>query len=408
MSGLCGSCGRPTVAGGLVPTAENRTPGGISGPIPSQVRFSAGGIQKSHLSTYPNPSTAAGPAAARREICCAALMPPRPAPIPNAALDLALAQAGLLTKRQCTDAGLSREQVRRLLRSHELTAMVRGVVLLGAAVPPSGTRSAALDLSRRRAELLGLLAYGSRAISTGLCALVLIGVRGAPAALSPEVALESGDPRRRIPGIRIRQTVVADRIHLDGFTLASPEVALAQAIPEVDRKTAIALMDSALHLRLVSTDGLERAHDLARGHRRVARTHGWWAQADGRAESPAETAARITCADAGYPPDALQLVIHDHRGQFLARVQLGWQLPDGRWLLAEVDGVDIHGTPAAVIADLHRQNPLITSATVLRRYTGADAFTGRVVREVAPVLRAAGWRPGRHIPPGPLRLPAAA
>jgi hypothetical protein len=168
------------------------------------------------------------------------------------------------------------------------------------------------------------------------------------------------------------------------------------------------MMDSTLNLGLLSEEGLRRAHDLARGHPGVARTHPWWAEADGRAESPAETIARLHCADAGYPADVLQLRIVSGSGQFLARVELAWLLPDGRWLLVEVDGIEVHGRPSAVIADLHRQNPLITSSTVLRRYTGADAMSGRLTREVVPILRTTGWRPGAAIPYGPLVLRNAA
>ena len=244
-------------------------------------------------------------------------------------------------------------------------------------------------------------------MATGLCALVLAGVEGAPVDLVPEVTLRHGDPRRQIPGIRIRRVAVRQWILIDGFALLSPEHALAQAVPEVDRMTAVCLMDSALNHNLMTVRDLQRAHDFARGHPGVARTHPWWDQADRRADSPAETVARLRCSDAGYPPDALQLTIRDRSGRTLARVELAWLLPDGRWLLAEIDGIDVHGTPRGVIADLHRQNPLITSATVLRRYTGADAMTGRLAAEVGSILQASRWRPGMANFVGPLVLSGA-
>lgn len=133
--------------------------------------------------------------------------------------------------------------------------------------------------------------------------------------------------------------------------------------------------------------------------------HKWWDEADARAESPAETFARLNCVDAGVRPDALQLHVHDASGCFLGRVELGWLLPDGRWLLVEVDGVDIHGSPSAIVRDLHRQNDLITASTLLRRYTGTDAMNGRLTSEVATILRSTLWIPGRAVPPGPLVLP---
>jgi hypothetical protein len=206
--------------------------------------------------------------------------------------------------------------------------------------------------------------------------------------------------------IRLRRTTVLEWIVVDGFAVASPEQALAQAVPEMKRTVAVAVMDSALNQGLVSADGLARSHDLARCHDGVAKTDQWWDEADGRAESPAETFARLTCADAGLPADALQLVVLDGDGRFLGRVEFGWRLPDGRWLLVEVDGVDIHGTSTAIVRDLHRQNGLITGSTLLRRYTGTDAMNGRLAAEIAPILHRAGWKPGRVVQGGPLVLPA--
>jgi hypothetical protein len=83
-------------------------------------------------------------------------------------------------------------------------------------------------------------------------------------------------------------------------------------------------------------------------------------------------------------------------------------LPDGRWLLVEIDGLDFHGSKADIVADFHRQNRLITGATMLRRYTGADAQSGRLAAEVGEILRSAGWSPGLRVPDGPVRLTMAA
>jgi hypothetical protein len=318
--------------------------------------------------------------------------------------ELAARQAGLVSSAQFAEFGLTRAVMRRVIRTGTLTPVVRGVLELGHALPPPTARTEELDRQRRRAALLGLLAYGPSAVSTGLCALVLLKVQGTPADLKPEVTLRRGDPRRPIPGIRVRRVPVRQWMSVDGFAVSVPEEALAQAVPGVDRLTAVSMMDSALHLRRVSVQGLARAHDLARGHRLVARTHGWWAQADGRAESPAETIARLTCADSGYPPDRLQLVLVDESGRFLAAVDLAWQLPDGRWLLVEVDGIDFHGSKAAVVADFHRQNRVVSPGTLLRRYTGADAASGRLAAEVGLILRCSGWQPGRASTSVPIRI----
>jgi hypothetical protein len=234
--------------------------------------------------------------------------------------------------------------------------------------------------------------------------LVLAGVQGAPVDMVAEVTVRGGQPRQSIPGIRLRRVPVRQFVVIDDFPLIPPEHALAQAVADVDRMTAVALMDSALNRRLISPRGLARAHELIRGHRGAARTHGWWSEADGRAASPAKTAARLTCTDASHPPDELQLVVLDGRGQFLARVEFGWRLPDGRWLLVEVDGLDFHTSPSAIIADFHRQNTVITAGTLLRRYSGSDARSGRLAAEVGRILNAAGWRPRCWEPVGKIQL----
>ena len=340
-----------------------------------------------------------------RESAPLGAMPTPATPLPAALQRLALSQAGLVSAAQCSDTDLAPSPLRRLVRAGTLLPVVRGVYLVtdSVVVPPS--RGAAHDLRRRRAAITGLLAHGEQAVATGLAALVLLGVQGAPSDMSADVALRDGHSRRPIPGVRLRQVRVRKWLSVGDFACVPAEVALAQAVPEVDRLTAVCLMDSAMNRGLISPADLEHAHDLARGHRGVARTHEWWRHADHRAESPAETFAWLTCADAGYPPDVLQLRVTDARGRFLARTELAWRLPDGRWLLVEVDGVDYHGSAEHRIADLHRQNPLITAATLLRRYSGADAMSGRLAADVVPILRAAGWRSGAVIPGGPLRLP---
>lgn len=332
----------------------------------------------------------------------------RPAPLPRDLLERASIQEGLISWRQGIEAGLSAPQLRCLTRAGELTAVVRGVFEIPAAIPVLTTVSAALDHRRRRAAVLGLLAYGPRAVATGLAALVLAGVQGAPADMRPEVTIRGGDPRAPIPGIRLRRIPVRQIVMFDDFPLIAPEQALAQAVADVDRMTAVMLMDSAMNRRLVNRRGLARAHELVRGHRGAARTHRWWTEADGRAASPAETAARLTCANAGHPPDEIQLVILDGRGGFLARVEFGWRLPDGRWLLVEVDGLDFHTSRPAVLADFHRQNRVITAGTLVRRYSGSDALRGRLATEVGQILDAASWRPGRWTPVGEIRLATAA
>lgn len=321
-----------------------------------------------------------------------------PAPLPPALRRLAVRQAGLVSLRQCAEHGVPADRVTRAARSGRWRRVARGVYDVGADVGTAGPADLdRYDARRRRAAVLGVLAHPG-AVATGLCALVLQGVRGAPVDVRPEVTFPDGSAREAATPVRVRRLPLRRWTFVDGLPCCVVEDALAQAVPCVDRRHAVALMDSALHRRTVSSDGLARAHDAARGRPGVERTHRWWSEADARSESPAETWARLTCADAGVPPDTLQLVVVDRQGRFLARVDLAWFLPDGRALLVEVDGQEVHSRPEALFDDRARQNRIVTGRTVVRRYTGRDAWRGSLAAELTQLLGAAGWRRGRTGP----------
>jgi len=322
-------------------------------------------------------------------------MPRRPAPLPDAVRELAARQAGLVATRQCTAHGMSREQVVARARAKTWEQVVHGVYDTGV---PSPVDADPYDRRRRRSACLGLLAHPG-SVATGLCALVLHGVQGVPADVVPEVSMPTGAPRAARPPVRLRRLAVERWDDVDGFRCTPAPEALVQALPGLPRLRGVALMDSLRHAGRLEDDVVERLRSSARGRRGLARTHGWWDEIDGRAESPAETWARLSCADAGCAPDAVQLRVADRRGVVFARVDLAWRLPDGGALFVEIDGRDVHSTPAAVFADRTRQNRLDTRRTLVRRFTGADAWHGRVGVEVRRTLLDVGWRP-RPVPAG--------
>lgn len=254
-----------------------------------------------------------------------------------------------------------------------------------------------IDRRRRRAAFLGALAYPG-AVVTGVCALVMHGIMGAPATVVPEVSFPDGTPRAPRHPVRLRRIRVEYPVLVNGIVIAPVIDALAQAVPALERRYAVALMDSAQFRGKLHPAGLERAHDLARFHRGVGRTHSWWAESDPRSESPAETWARLACPDAGIPPDVLQLLVLSPDGRVLARVDLAWLLPDGRWLLVEIDGRDEHDTPAALYRDRARQNSILTDRTIMRRFTGKETRDGTLVNNLTSLLRNARWHPNPATP----------
>lgn len=190
-------------------------------------------------------------------------MPPR-RPLPDEIVLTASRQEGLVDTEQCRRAGLGPDVVRRLLTTSAWSRVTRGVY----DTDPRPVARRPADRRRRRAAWAAMLAFGPRAIAVGPCALALLGVSGLPSRVVPEAALPGGRALESRDGIRLR-------MFDDGMTVvrvgdrhvASPEWALAQAVPELDREPAVSVMDSALHLGLVDPSGLDRAHDHARGRR---------------------------------------------------------------------------------------------------------------------------------------------
>ncbi|MCB7136735.1 type IV toxin-antitoxin system AbiEi family antitoxin domain-containing protein [Cellulosimicrobium marinum] len=301
-------------------------------------------------------------------------------PLPHALLARASAQGGLVALAQCRDAGLTDKEVAGLVRRGRFARLTRGVY--DTVVSPLAARP--WDERRRRAAWSGLLAYGDEAVAVGTSALVLHRVQGLPPHLRPEVAVARAANRRDRDGLRLRQFDAGmTTVEIAGRRVASLEWALAQAVPELPRPNGLAVLDSSLYRGLLDGAGLRRAHDAARGRRGIASRHPLFELADARAESPLESFARLDCVDDGVPPDVLQLPVRTAGTE--ARGDLAWRRRGGRWLVAEIDGREVHDAPDAVYADRARQNLLVATGRVdVLRFTGRDV--GRIGRTVRAAL----------------------
>ena len=150
--------------------------------------------------------------------------------------------------------------------------------------------------------------------------------------------------------------------------------ALVQALPELPRANAVAVLDDCLRRGLQSRADIEGVRQRVRSRRGSAGlAEHVFGRVDPRAESPLETFARLQCVDAGIAPDELQVEIRSPGGRLLGRGDMGWRLPRGRWLIAEIDGRAFHETAEAVLRDRRRQNALVLSGQVdLLRFTASD------------------------------------
>ena len=302
--------------------------------------------------------------------------------VPLPLLVIAARQEGLVSTAQCGAEGLGRHRRRRLVASGRARWATQRVLDLAELVDASVlTLHRGPDHTRRRAAYLGLLAYGQEAVSVGQCALALLGVQGLPTTIRAEVALPGGSARAGRAGIVVRRyRGSTPTVAVDGFRVTAPAWALVQAVADLDRGRAVAVLDSALHHRIVRSEDIDAVIEAARGRHGIARLRSLMPLVDGRAESPLETFARLQCLDAGVPPDDLQVAVRDLAGRVVARGDLGWRLRRGRWLIVEIDGAGPHTLPDAVFADRARQNAITSTGNVdLLRFTASDlARTGLV------------------------------
>lgn len=165
-----------------------------------------------------------------------------------------------------------------------------------------------------------------------------------------------------------------------GLWVASPLRTVVDCAGLLSLKGAVCAADDALHRRLISAADLAAAA-ASRAGRPGARTlRRVVAAADGRAESPTETLARLLLLP-HLPGLVPQVRLWDKRGRLLAR----FDLADERLLLAvELDGRRAHAGEAMRARDTSRDRTTAGRGYLTERGTWFDvrcrpgAFVGRV------------------------------
>lgn len=297
---------------------------------------------------------------------------------------LAGRQAGLLSYAQVLQEGLTRGDLRQLLVTGRWQRQTRGVYRTP--VVPLDDR---YDMARHQMAWTGLLAVPG-GVATGMAAVALHRIQGLPQRIPAEVCLPGGTSQRGPKGIRVRRYRSGMSVlEIGGFPVADVTVAIAQALRDLDREHGVAVLDSALHLGRLHAGTLREVNDLLVGCPGVRKARSYLVLADGRADSPLETWARLVFTDAGLPPSTLQKEFLDDRGRRIAKGDLAWRRSDGSWVSVEMDGQEVHSAPDAVFRDRHRQNDLMLDrALTLLRFTGRDLRDGSAVAMLRTALGA--------------------
>jgi hypothetical protein len=237
------------------------------------------------------------------------------------------------TAEQAADLGVSRWFLRLLLDRALVRPVLRGTYVAVQVVDTVDLRAAALRLVVPEA-----------AVVTDRTAAWLHGVdilpRSAVHEPPPLCVFGSTGSRLRRPEVSsgIRTLPPDDVMVVQGVRVTTPLRTALDLGRGLWRFDALAALDGFLRL------GVPREHLLLSverfaGHRGVVQLRHLAPLADGRAESPGESALRLHWYDAGLPAPELQWWVYDERGVAMYRLDLA--LPDLRYA-AEYDGRRFH------------------------------------------------------------------
>ncbi|SCG71068.1 Transcriptional regulator, AbiEi antitoxin, Type IV TA system [Micromonospora rifamycinica] len=298
---------------------------------------------------------------------------------------VALGQDGMVTTTQALAAGLTRDHIRQLCRSGRWTRLSRGCF-----APGGGPPGATPDRVRIRAAVTSL---GPGAFAVLGSALELHGITGTRRhpAIHVSVPVDRPRPQRRTDSALVIHQLTVDPddiVDVAGIPATSPLRTVTDLILRLGRYPAVSVLDSALNRGFVTPESLATVPALVRGRRGAPAARSHLGEADGRAQSPLETWARLRCVDGGVPPDVLQLEVRDEDGHLLGLGDLAWRAAR---LIAETDGAGPHGTPEALFADRRRQNRLVNAGWRILRFTWSDAlrpdYIPHTVRQAMSLIR---------------------
>lgn len=237
-----------------------------------------------------------------------------------------------------------------LTRSGHLRRVFRGVF----------AATQAPDSIRFRARALALVVPES-AVVTDRTAAWLHGVpvlgRGTHLLAPPLDLAQPGDTRTCRPGVNggRRLFVDEDIVSLDGLRVTSAVRTACDLGRRLWRFDALAAIDGFLRIG-VAHEAVLSLTGRFKGYRGVRQLRALGPLADGRAESPGESALRLHWYDAGLPrPDLQHCILDPTNGRL--RYRLDVPAPEVRFA-AEYDGEEHHSSPQDRAHDLDRRRIL--------------------------------------------------
>jgi hypothetical protein len=159
---------------------------------------------------------------------------------------------------------------------------------------------------------------------------------------------------RSCDGLVVHRRDGAPLVTVDGRRATSPAWTAVEVARSLRRPRALATLDAALRSGKCNRAELWRTAIEQAGRRGIVAVRELLPLADGRAESPMESEARLAMIDGGLPIPELQYEVVDGNGQ-LRRLDFAW--PDQR-VAVEYDGMDWHSGADAMRRDRERHAAL--------------------------------------------------
>ncbi len=303
----------------------------------------------------------------------------------------------LFTRTDAVVAGLSTQQVDRRLAGRRWEVIRRGQY--------TATR---LDAEARwRAEVAAVAAAHGRTLV--LAHQHAARAWGLPRPLGdpgPLVFVTERPPARSTPALKIHVArLPTDEVVQRGRVLVtSPARTVVDCARALHPRDALAIVDAALHRRLLAESDIRQALDRQGGWPGVARARRVLALADGRRETALESWSAWSFAEQQVPPPVWQATICDSGGAFLGRSDGWWEQgvageADGRekYGLAALErgGVDASGLAAALDDERRREQRLRRVGIVIVRWGPGDVLDPARSRRLADDLHSAIERGGR-------------
>lgn len=231
-----------------------------------------------------------------------------------------------------------------------------------------------------------------RAVIAGNSAAALLGAKWVSSSLDAELIY---DNRHTPAGITVHSETLlpCEVVNVDDMLVTTP----ARTAFDIGRWTssrlqALQRLDALTNATDVKCSDVEAVIDEHAGARGLLRLRAALPFVDGGAESPQETRTRLALIDAGLPKPQTQIRLFDEYGDFVARVDMGYQ--DLR-VGIEYEGPQHWTDPHQRDRDIDRYTGLLNLGWTIIRVSG-DLLRyrqGTFVARVAAAMRTAGWHP---------------